>query len=137
MSGNTRKGVFYIEAKRGDIYFVKNFFNPVGSEQAAGRPFLVVSPNAILVNSPGALCVPLTTRPKKSLPQHTDIDCLGRISTALCEQMRYIDESNFGHYYCTATNKEMARVDRCLLEAVGVPPFGEKRKMPKKKKVNH
>lgn len=108
-----------MNGRRGEIFFIKKR-NIVGSEQGTGRPFLIVTPNELLHKSPGALCVPLTTQQKRPLPQHCEIDCLGKLSTALCEQMRYIDESQFGDYYCTATDEEMAEVEKCLLEAVGI-----------------
>lgn len=108
-----------MNGRRGEIFFIKKY-NAVGSEQGAGRPFLIVTPNELLHKSPGALCVPLTTQQKRPLPQHCEIDCLGRRSIALCEQMRYIDESQFGDYYCTCNDEEMAEVEKCLLEAVGI-----------------
>ena len=111
-----------MNGRRREIFFIKkhNGYNTVGTEQGNGRPYLIVTPNELLHKSPGALCVPLTTQEKRPLPQHCKIDCLGKESTVLCEQMRYIDETQFGDYYCTATDEEMAEVEKCLLEAVGI-----------------
>ncbi len=110
-----------MNGRRGEIFFIKKYNgHTVGSEQGNGRPYLIVTPNELLHKSPGALCVPLTTQEKRPLPQHCKIDCLGKVSTVLCEQMRYIDETQFGDYYCTATDEEMAEVEKCLLEAVGI-----------------
>lgn len=112
-----------MNVRRGEIYFITKFNDPtVGSEQRQGRPFLIVSPNNMVKNGRGALCVPLTLQDKKPLAQHCVIDTFGKESTVLCEQIRYIDEVYFGSYYATATEAEMAEVDRCLMAAVGVSP---------------
>ena len=39
--------------------------------------------------------------------------------------MRYINASLFGDYCGTVSKEEMANLDNCLLEAVGVPPKKE------------
>lgn len=111
-----------MNVRRGEIFYT--FRSPqgyIGTEQEDGRPCIVVSPNRLTQNGRGALCVPLTTQEKKPLPQHCKINCRGTISTALCEQLRYVDESKFGDYYLTLTDEEMAELDKCLLEAVGIP----------------
>ena len=111
-----------MNVRRGEIFYI--FRDPrdtYGTEQADGRPFIVISPDVITKNGHGALCVPLTTQDKKPLPQHCKIDCRGVISTALCEQIKYIDESKFGDYFLTLTDEEMEAVNKCLLEAVGLP----------------
>lgn len=117
--------------KRGDIYYIKKF-NTIGTEQAGGRPFLVVSPNELLKNGHGALCVPLTTQNKKPLPQHTITYCTGTPSTVLCEQMRYIDENLFDDYCGTVNEKEMEAINKCLVEAIGVSNEFETIKQHKK-----
>lgn len=110
-----------MNARRGEVFYIKRYENDtVGTEQDSGRPFLVVSPDNRTASSGGALCVPLTTQPKRPLPQHCEVICKYQTSTVLCEQLRYIDESRFGDYCCTLTDAEMARVEGCLLEAVGI-----------------
>lgn len=112
-----------MNCRRGEIFFADGYkqIDQNGVEQnMRGRPFLIVSPDMMLYKSHGALCVPLTTQEKKPLPQHCKIDCLGRESIALCEQIRYMSEDRFGNYYCTVTDEEMAEVEKCLLEAVGI-----------------
>lgn len=111
-----------MDVRRGEIFYI--FKTPGGyngTEQEDGRPFIVISPDRMTQNGHGALCVPLTTQDKKPLPQHCKIDCRGTISTALCEQIKYIDESKFGDYFLTLSDEEMAEVNKCLLEAVGLP----------------
>lgn len=111
-----------MNARRGEVFYIKKFEgDTVGSEQDNGRPYLVVSPDGMATRSRGALCAPLTTQPKKDLPQHCEVICKYQTSTVLCEQLRYIDESRFGDYCATLTAAEMAKVDGCLLEAVGIP----------------
>lgn len=105
--------------KRGDVFFIDKY-PTVGTEQTPGRPFIVVSPNEMLHKGSGALCVPLTTKEKRPLPQHFEVDCLGKKSTALCEQLRYIDESYFGDYYCSLDELEMEALNRALKAAVGI-----------------
>lgn len=117
--------------KRGDIYYIQKC-DTIGTEQAGGRPFVIVSPNELLKNGHGALCVPLTTQYKKPLPQHTVTYGTGTPSTVLCEQMRYVDELLFGDYCGAVSEEEMEAINKCLLAAVGVSKEFESNKQYQK-----
>ena len=74
-----------MDIKRGEIYYI-NLYPTTGTEQIAGRPFVVVAPTELIKDGYGALCAPLTTKHKKRLPQHTIITATGIPSIVLCEQ---------------------------------------------------
>ena len=68
-----------MKVKRGDIYWItKNHYRPTtGSVQEPGRPGIIVSNDA---NNACALTfeiVYVTSKPKKSLPTHCNIDSTG------------------------------------------------------------
>lgn len=111
-----------MNCRRGEIYFIDKFNNSesVDSEQRQGRPYLVISPNRMIVNARGALCVPLTLQEKVPMATHCKIEASGKTATVLCEQIRYIDEQYFASYNGTATDEEMAEVEKCILAAVGI-----------------
>jgi mRNA interferase MazF len=80
---------------RGDVYLA--FLDPSqGSEQAGTRPVIIVSRDAINLQSPVVVVVPLATRVNRNrlLPSHVEIKMgeagLTVDSVALCEQVRSV-----------------------------------------------
>ncbi len=91
-----------------------------GSEQAGSRPVLIVSRDAINLNSPVVVIVPLTRslRKRRLYPSHVRISKteggLTDESIALCEQIRAIDKRRLVQFRGTAGPDTMARVDQAL-----------------------
>ncbi|MCH7997201.1 MAG: type II toxin-antitoxin system PemK/MazF family toxin [Chloroflexi bacterium] len=91
-----------------------------GSEQAGSRPVLIVSRDAINLNSPVMVIVPLTRalRKRRLYPSHVRISKteggLTDESIALCEQIRAIDKRRLVRFRGTISPGTMARVDQAL-----------------------
>lgn len=107
---------------RGAIYYVFPSGCCVGSEQAAGRPAIVVSNDKANQYSAVVEMVYLTTKPKVSLPTHVDIMSAERPSIALCEQIHSVSKSRIGEFIANCTDKEMAMVDGALCVSLGLEP---------------
>lgn len=103
-----------MEIRRGDIFYIINNQEFVGSEQAPGRPALVVSNNKCNTFSSVVEIVYLTTKEKKPLPTHVDI--LRKVpSTALCESVASVSTQRLGEFIREATDEEMKAIDKALL----------------------
>ena len=73
--------------KRGDIYFIRDTRQSIGSEQKADRPAVIVSNDANNKHSGVYEVVYMTTQPKTDLPTHFITSSALRTSTVLCEQI--------------------------------------------------
>lgn len=108
------------EYKRGDIYYIERGGQVVGSEQAAGRPAVIVSNDTGNKHSDDVTVVYLTTQPKKDLPTHVYICSSQKVSIALCETISTVSKQRIGGYYGTATAGEMRQVDEALAVALAL-----------------
>lgn len=79
---------FEREIHRGEIFYM-TFKEQVGSEQQGGRPVIVVSNETCNKFSPTVTVVPLTTKDKKPLPTHVELNVEGLpvYGTILCEHV--------------------------------------------------
>ena len=101
--------------KKGEIYYIGHSPNYLGSEQAGGRPAIIVSNNANNSNSTVYEIVYLTTQDKPPLPTHVTIRSSNRISTALCEQVASVSLDRFGDYIGEVTEEEMRALNIALM----------------------
>ena len=101
--------------KKGEIYYIGHSPNYLGSEQAGGRPAIIVSNNANNSNSTVCEVVYLTTQDKPPLPTHVTIRSSNRISTALCEQVASVSVDRFGDYIGKVTEEEMRALNVALM----------------------
>ena len=101
--------------KKGEIYYIGHSQNYQGSEQAGGRPAIIVSNNANNSNSTVYEVVYLTTQDKAPLPTHVTIRSSNRVSTALCEQVSSISIDRFGDYIGEVTDEEMKALNIALM----------------------
>ena len=108
---------------RGDIYYEQKY-PTYGSEQQAGRPAIVVSNDHCNENSEVIEVVYLTTQEKPIMPTHVEIDCGGRRSTVLCEQISSVSVNRLGDYKCRASAEEMRKVDRALSVSLDIGSDG-------------
>jgi mRNA interferase MazF len=104
---------------RGEVYQAD--LNPVaGSEQGGKRPVLIVSRNAINVNAPIVIAVPLTSRENKRrlYPTHVVLGAgeggLAKDSVALCEQVRAISKDRLAKKIGQVSPLKMTAVDAAL-----------------------
>ena len=105
--------------KRGEIYHIQHR-HTVGSEIAKGRPAVIVSNDALNATSEVVEVVFLTTKPKKDLPTHVNINATGTPSTALCEQVNTVSKMLVGDYFGRCTEEEMRGIDLAILRSLGV-----------------
>lgn len=101
--------------RKGEIYYIGHSPNYQGSEQAGGRPAIIVSNNANNCHSTVYEVVYLTTQDKTPLPTHVTIRSSNRISTALCEQVSSVSVERFGDYIGMVTEEEMKALNIALM----------------------
>lgn len=106
--------------RRGDIYYIRNNGERVGSEMKKDRPGIIVSNDANNKYSQVVEVVYLTTQPKHELPTHVTIRSTGRVSMALCEQPTPIAIERIGQFVAKATDTEMKNVDVALEIGLGI-----------------
>lgn len=113
-----------IKIHRGDIFWIRQDYGAIGSEQKKNRPAIIVSNDKNNTYSETVEIVYLTTAEKKPMPTHVAIETMGKQSTALCEAIYTIDKGRLENYYCTLTTEEMKLVDQAVLVSLGLtaPP---------------
>ena len=118
--------------ERGNIYYINN--SPiVGSEQASGRPAIVVSNDKNNNHSSVIEVVYLTTQPKTYLPTHVKITSSSKPSTALCEQVYSVSVDRIGDWCGECTADEMEQIDAALIISLGLtPPQNSKEEITEK-----
>ena len=112
-----------ISINRGDIFYIAKpsaNWHPIGSEQQAGRPGVVVSCDANNKHSNTIEVVLLTTQNKTPLPTHVPIRSAKYESTALCEQPIPVDISRLGTYIGKCTDEEMDAIDIAMMIELGI-----------------
>ena len=107
--------------KRGEIYYVEpsKQYQETGSEQRSNRPAIIVSNDLNNENAQTVEIVYLTTQPKKELPTHVQINCNGRASTALCEQVSTVAIERIENYMGTCTDDEMGKINDAIMISLG------------------
>lgn len=104
---------------KGEIYYIYPR-EAVGCEQYGGRPGIIVSNDMGNEFSKVVEVVFLTTRDKKPLPTHVEINSAKCKSTALCEQIETVSKERIGNYINTVTQNEMKKLDEALMISLGV-----------------
>ncbi len=106
--------------KRGEIYYIRDTRQGIGSEQRADRPAVVVSNNKNNEHSGVFEVVYMTTQPKTDLPTHFNITSSLKPSTVLCEQINSVYMERIGEWIGTLTPDEMKQLDYCISVSVGI-----------------
>lgn len=109
-----------IKIHRGDIFWIRQDYGAIGSEQKKNRPAIIVSNDKNNTYSETVEIVYLTTAEKKPMPTHITIETMGKQSTALCEAIYTVDKGRLENYYCTLTTEEMKLVDQAVLVSLGL-----------------
>lgn len=106
---------FEREIHRGEIFYM-TFKEQVGSEQQGGRPVIVVSNETCNKFSQIATVVPLTTKDKKPLPTHVELNVEGLpvYGTILCEQVQSVSHYRFGSYVGEVDDHIMRKIEKAL-----------------------
>lgn len=109
-----------MSVKRGDIYYIRDTRQSIGSEQRADRPAVIVSNDVNNKHSGVYEVVYMTTQPKTDLPTHFITTSALRPSTVLCEQISSVYEDRIGEWIGTLTPDEMKALDQCLAVSIGL-----------------
>lgn len=104
---------------KGEIYYIYPR-ESIGCEQHGGRPGIIVSNDMGNEFSKVVEVVYLTTREKKPLPTHVEINSAKCRSTALCEQIETVSKERIGNYVNTVTQNEMKKLEEALMVSLGV-----------------
>lgn len=104
---------------RGEIYYIFPK-DAVGSEQMGSRPGIIVSNDMGNEHSKIVEVVYLTTRDKKPLPTHVEINSARHQSIALCEQIETVSKERIGNYINSVTQNELNEIERALLVSLDI-----------------
>jgi len=102
---------------RCDIYWADLLKLPNSSIIHGYRPVIIVSNNQSNAYSPLVTIVPLTSKEKRHLPTHIELDGFGlqKVSIVLTEQLLSIDKSYLRDYIGTIDDLSvMQKIDECI-----------------------
>lgn len=106
--------------KRGDVYMIPGLINQNSHVQSGTRPWIVVSNDVAIENSPVLLMVHLTGHIQRlDIPSHIPLIWQGiHGSMALCEQVRPMDvRVNEWEYISTLPKEIMDHIDKAITAA--------------------
>ena len=106
--------------RRGDIYYVREIKDAVGSEQKGYRPAIVISNNVGNKHSKIKQVVYITTKNKNEIPTHVVINSAKYTSIAICEQIFSVSDERIGRYIGHCTEDEMEELDKALMISIGL-----------------
>lgn len=105
--------------KRGDIYYIDKAVT-TGSEQAAGRPGIIVSNDINNKYSSVVEIIYLTGKAKNNMPTHVQIKSSFKPSIALCEQVSSVSTLRLSRYVGRCTDDEMRQIDQAMMISLGI-----------------
>lgn len=106
---------------RGDVFYVRNHYDSVGSEQQAGRPAVIVSNDSNNKHSEVYEVCYFTTKDKTPLPTHVGVTTPCKLKgTILCEQVTSVSSLKLGDYICSLNSADMEAVDRAIAVSLGL-----------------
>ena len=106
--------------RRGDIYYVREIKDAVGSEQKGYRPAIVISNNVGNKHSKIKQVVYITTKNKNEIPTHVVINSAKYTSIAICEQIFSVSDERIGRYVGHCTEDEIEKLDKALMISIGL-----------------
>lgn len=108
-----------IKLERGQVIYLK-FNDAVGSEEAVGRPGVVISSEQGIGTSPVVTVAYLTTAPKK-IGIAVELFTPHKKCWAMCNQIATVDKSRIMGYMCKLSESEMLKIDLALRKALALP----------------
>lgn len=107
--------------QRGSIVYSKVTVSGKTHLQTGFRPYLIVSNDICNRFSPVLTAIPLTTKVKKELPTHVDIDGFGlkQKSIALCEQIISIDKNKITGFLGQVDNETLEKITQAIKIQIG------------------
>ena len=104
--------------KRGEVFYVR-YDQSVGSEEAVGRPYIIISSDERNDSSPLLTVIPMTTS-YKHLGVGIELTTPRRKSWALCNNIISLDKSRFQDWMCTLTAAEMSKIDAAVAKVLAL-----------------
>ena len=105
---------------RGQVWWQKPTTIKQPGIQNDGRPVVIISNNSGNRFSPAITVIPFTTADKKPLPTHVKVLMEdGKVSTALCEQLRTISTDLLEDYIGTLDDTKLTEIEGATLIALG------------------
>ena len=105
---------------RGQVWWQKPSTIKQPGIQNDGRPIVIISNNSGNRFSPAITVIPFTTADKKPLPTHVKVLMEdGKVSTALCEQLRTISTDLLENYIGTLDDTKLTEIEGATLIALG------------------
>ena len=105
---------------RGQVWWQKLSTIKQPGIQNDGRPVVIISNNSGNRFSPAITVIPFTTADKKPLPTHVKVLMEdGKVSTALCEQLRTIPTDLLENYIGTLDDTKLTEIEGATLIALG------------------
>ncbi len=102
---------------RGEVWWVR--LDPtVGSEIAKTRPCVVVTRDRLNARRRTVVIVPLSTGPEPEPPLTIAVNCAGRPSVAVIDQMRAASKDRFSTRVGRLSEGEMAAIEDGLRQAL-------------------
>ena len=105
---------------RGQIYYIRGKGCLGVTDVKPARPAIIVTSDALIDALDKVQVVYLTTKPQHDLPCHAVIKSTGTQSTALCEQIAWVDKTLIGDFCGIITPEESERLDIALMVALGI-----------------
>ena len=107
--------------KRGDVFYADL---PVSEDSVQGgrRPVVVLSNDIGNAVSPVFICVPMTTKIKRSLPTHVKINNDKQLldSTILCEQIQTVGKERLGNHMTHLSDATMRTIENAVHISLGM-----------------
>ena len=117
---------------RGEIYYLGEIGDIVGSEQRGCHPVLILQSDE-LFRSPTVIIAFITSKlDKRGKRAHVwlpDVDGLPKKSMVLCEQLRTVEKSRLETKLGSLDMETMNRVDRALKYSLGIMSTKQKKEM--------
>jgi mRNA interferase MazF len=107
--------------RRGEIWWVG--LDPAqGSEIAKTRPCVVLGRDTVNEHRRTVVVVPLSTAARAYPPIGVAINCAGRASVAVIDQIRAVSKHRFKSRIAIATQDELKDIGRALREVLSLEP---------------
>lgn len=104
---------------RGDVYWVD--LNPTkGSEINKKRPCVIVSATPINRARNTVIVIPLTSSATPRPPIVVEVEFMGKLSRAVCDQIRTVDKTRLTEHAGHLSDDDMDALDNCLRQVLSL-----------------